>query len=270
MPVEWLESVVGNDTNARANQAIGLASPLDCSLSITDLVLAFLPPDYLIALLDRISIPNVRSLALDFDDGDYTEFLRRISSPSADGKRSILAGVSALKLSGINISDSSVIPKAYAEMQNMVSINVNFTHVEPLWYDLLWKPEVHERNSPPSVYLPKLQSLTTSGLTGNEIRTLVDERIKRNHPLKEVYIDEQDDVESDDDEWLRAHLTTLGFFENEDDEDVEEEEILFGLEDDLDLSDDEDDDEDDEDDDEEFEDADVEEDDGDEAWTDLD
>ncbi|KAF7797426.1 hypothetical protein EIP86_008621 [Pleurotus ostreatoroseus] len=273
MPSDWLDSVVGSGVDAEST-SMGSEAPLSITLPIVDLVLAFLPPDYLVALLDRISTPKVQSLALDFDNGDYKDFLRRISSPGTDGKRSLLSGVTALKVSGIWVSDSEVISKAYAEMQNLNSININFAHVETIWYDLLHQPErCRLIPNPPKVCLPKLQIFTTSGLTGEEIRNLVSERIERNCPLKEVYIDEEDDVDTEDDEWLRSHLTTLGFFENDDDEDVDEEEILFGLEDELDFSDVEDTedetDEDDEDDEGEFEDEDVEGDDGDEAWIDM-
>ncbi|KAJ3536412.1 hypothetical protein NM688_g6841 [Phlebia brevispora] len=252
MPVDWLASMTEDGVNAEDSEMSG-ESPLSITLPIPDLVLAFLPPDYLAELLKRISVPNVTHLALDFEDDDYTPLLERISTPlaSAGETRSVLAGLESLKLSGIPTRGIAVVSKVLSELQNLVALNINFNHVDRLWYKLLHHPEDVEPNhsTARTVYCPRLHSLTVSGLNGSEVRRLVEERINRGYKLKQVYMDEADDLASRDQKWLEENLETFEFFEGSDDED----ELVFDVDDDMSDFDDDD-----------F----IEEDDEDEEWTD--
>jgi len=52
---------------------------------LTDMSLEFHPPDYVMAILDRLYLPKLCNLSLDFEDYDYSEFVTYLSSPAKHG-----------------------------------------------------------------------------------------------------------------------------------------------------------------------------------------
>jgi hypothetical protein len=62
---------------------------------LIDLTLEFHPSDYIIAILDRMHIPNLGNLSLDFEDNDYSDFVNYLTSPAKRGgsKESILSSL---------------------------------------------------------------------------------------------------------------------------------------------------------------------------------
>ncbi|KAH9980291.1 hypothetical protein BGW80DRAFT_1141959, partial [Lactifluus volemus] len=50
--------------------------------SVKHLVLAFVEPSYVSALMKRLVFPNLSSLALDFDPADYSSFLEQLARPA--------------------------------------------------------------------------------------------------------------------------------------------------------------------------------------------
>jgi hypothetical protein len=57
--------------------------------SLKVLRLQYQPPDYIIAILDRLHLPNLTDLSLDFEDYDYTSFVNYINSTQKHRKQSI-------------------------------------------------------------------------------------------------------------------------------------------------------------------------------------
>ena len=257
-PVEWLESM-GGGIEPPSQVGTPRVAPLSLTLPVTNLVLAFLPPDYLLSLLERISVPELTHLTLDFDEDDYTTVMARLSVPGlGGGRKSIFTGLTQLRISGLPCSDSATIAQALSELSSVVDLQLNFRHIDMIWYTLLSRPErVEGTNAPDRVYCPQLRALTLTGLDGSAARELVEEREMRGHPLKKLSMDEEDEVENEDLEWLEAHLESLEFFEGSEDEDDYDEDDMDDDEDEDDEGDgfvdwdgadyDEDDDEDDDD-----------------------
>lgn len=209
-PVDWLGTI--SESGIEITQSL----PLSLTLPIISLTLAFIPPSYISALLERISIPNLRRLTLDFDEDDYTEILRRFSTPGLGGipNRSLFANLEALKIVGMPCTNGDAIDKALSEMQTVRDLNINFIHVDFLWYRLLSRPETveSENANDKKVYCPRLETFLTAGLDGDELRELVSERKKRGYPLKKLLINKDDDVDLYAHEWLKENLEVVGFF----------------------------------------------------------
>ncbi|THH01569.1 hypothetical protein EW026_g1155 [Hermanssonia centrifuga] len=223
-PVEWLQSISEGDSEADALVELTptLDSPLSLTLSsLSNLVLAFMPPNYVIALLDRLHVPNVTSLALDFEDDDYTSVLEHMSSPSPVSSKPLFAGIQALKISGMPCTDVTTLCRALSTLQNVMSLNINFFHVDYIWLALLEAPEKVHRTTVTAgtVYCPRLNTFTTTGLDSISMRDLVENRERKGYPLKHVYMGVDDDVTGEDRDWLREHLETFDFFEGSDGDD---------------------------------------------------
>lgn len=224
-PVEWLESVTAGSATLEPGDA-----PLGITLSAPELVLAFLPLDYVHALLDRISLPNVTDLTLDFDEDDYTGVLERIVTPATGNSKSMFAGLQALKITGLPCADMRVISKALLELQNLREVNINFNYVDLTWLRLLSHPdEIDSAATDKTVYCPRLECIYFSGLEGSHVHELVEAREARGCPLKQVYLNKADSIEDEDEQWLKEHLEGLHFFENSDDEDDEDDDDIIEL-----------------------------------------
>jgi hypothetical protein len=61
--------------------------------------------------------------------------------------------------------------------------------------------------------LPKLESISVSGLTAPQVRFFVERRKAMGVPLREMWVDEDTMLEPDDEEWLRANLEKFERFE---------------------------------------------------------
>ena len=254
MPVDWLESVrealpsAGQTPETRPSDSL-----LDITVpSIIDLALAFLPPEYVLALLDHIRLPNITKLALDFDQDEYTYVVDRLSTPAAGTSKSLFSGVEALKLSGLSCAHVPTLVKAAGALQNLKHLNINFHHVEYFWLGLMIAPEtvVGAELTPGTTFFPRLESISITNLDGKGVRELVQRRKEMGKPLKEVYLNREDPLWDGDEAWLKENLEVFETFEGSDDEDVDD------VDDVLDLDD--------------VDDDDIIEDDEDENWTDED
>ncbi|GJE97153.1 hypothetical protein PsYK624_133650 [Phanerochaete sordida] len=252
MPVDWLESV--KTAMNLPPEKPPTESLLDITLpSVANLVLAFLSPDYVLALLDHIRLPSVMSLALDFEQDEYTPVLARLAEPAAGTSKSVFAGIEALKLSGLPCSHVPTLVAAAGALQNMKQLSINFTHVDYLWLDLLIAPEaIPEAGlAPGTSFFPRLEALSVTAIDGATVRDIVEKRRAIGRPLKEVYLNREEQLWPEDQTWLRENLEVFELFEGSDDEDVIDE-----VDDILDLDD--------------VDEEDIMEDDQDENWTDDD
>ncbi|KAH9854689.1 hypothetical protein C2E23DRAFT_867278 [Lenzites betulinus] len=237
------------------------AAPLALE-NLTDLVLAYHEPAYLLALLPRLALPALTSLALDLEDDDFSEVLAYLSSPRSIGappsapfwapsasalrgpgvagapqppqsrttSRSLLSQLTALKIASVPASEAAV-REAYRQLQALTALNLNAHFLDPYWVDLLFPPEA----APPSagsttatatpapatgeLLLPRLETLTTTGVSGGQMRALVAARQARGVPLRALLMNQDDDVDSADGAWLDAHVERFEFFEGSDEED---------------------------------------------------
>ncbi|KAH9018502.1 hypothetical protein EDB85DRAFT_2012471 [Lactarius pseudohatsudake] len=201
--------------------------------SVRQLGLASLEPSYASALLKRIVFPNLLVLSLDFhnfDQEDYSSFItEQLTKPAPNQRHSLCHNLVDLKLSGMQCSPTAV-SRLYYALSNLVSLDINFNnHLPyPFWTDLFWVNLVDE----PHDTIPKLATLTTSGLSGAWVCHLLSQRPK----IKHVRMDSEADMTEEDEAWLRAHTESFDFFDNEDDDiaSVGSEEILI-----VDLTDEE-------------------------------
>ena len=253
MPVEWLASVQENSgSNGIPDSFYSVTLP-----SVENLVLAFLPPDYVIALLDRMHMPNVTSLALDFEDDEYRPVLDRLCEAGPGNSKPLLASVEALKLSGLPCSHYMSVVHAAELLVNLKQLSINFDYVGPAWQSLLGSTLLPDGkhtdalNVPGTPFFPRLEAISVTGLTGESVRDLVFRRKAIGKPLKEVYVNKDDEIEAEDEEWLKENVEVFELFEGSDDEDIGDD-----LDDVLDLDD--------------VDEDDVVEDDEDDAWEDDD
>ncbi|KAG1797768.1 uncharacterized protein HD556DRAFT_241395 [Suillus plorans] len=206
--------------------------------SLTQLVLAFHSPVYVSGLLRRLAFPALKSLTLDLDDGDFTDFAFQLAGPmmsavpvtSKDGekKRSLLSRLDSIKLSGLSCSDRSI-ELMYAELGNLKTLNLVMKYLPLTFLQLLYHPcSVPCQRDVCHVCLPSLTTLSTADVPGDQIRELVQKRKEAGVPLKAVYMEENDEVTPHDLQWLKDNVEEFDFFEASDDEfeslvDIEEE-----------------------------------------------
>ena len=202
--------------------------------SVKHLVLAFVEPSYASALMKRLVFPNLSTLALDFDSGDYSSFLAQLARPPAAAAaahhhtttttqrhRSLCHNLVDLKISGMQCTKSAL-ATFYAALVNLASLNLNCYHLPRHFFQYLF-PYVRDTDELEGCYLPKLETLSTSGIDGAEMRQLLRQRIEV--PLKHVLMDSAADVDIKEEAWLRQNVETFDFFDGSDDEDDDDDPI---------------------------------------------
>ncbi|KZT12031.1 uncharacterized protein LAESUDRAFT_163766 [Laetiporus sulphureus 93-53] len=230
-PVDWLASILDQPPDVLAYDEMRTSPEPSATTtimlsSLKELVLAFLETDYSIELLKRLAMPNLSSLALEFDEIDSSEFLRAITRPSSLTGKSILSGLQALKLSGMECEDSQVIRDVYAAMPNLNLLNLNFDFISMRWYHELadqWDAAADSNQTP---FLPRLQAFSATGLAGPDLRALVEFRKALGLPIKQLYVNEEDQLDEEDEHWFIQNVQEFEYFEGSDEEEMEEEEII--------------------------------------------
>ncbi|KAF5382487.1 hypothetical protein D9615_002994 [Tricholomella constricta] len=189
--------------------------------SLKDLVLCYHEAQYAIALMQKLSVPNVHSLALDFDGEDYTAFVKQLTLPMPKTTKSILAGLEHMKISGLPCDNQSI-DMMYEQLVRLQTINLNCSgEEEEELFRRLMKPAAAAdvlSSAPKKLYCPNLHTITTTGIDGAEMRLFVEARKAAGFPIKRLMLSEEDDVEEKDEKWLRAHVEQFDFFEPSDSE----------------------------------------------------
>lgn len=232
-PVDWLTSIMEQPPDAKGKASSTVPSEPIASITLDSLksfVIAYVEAEYATALAERLAMPNVTSLAIDFDeDADFNGFLTTITRPSPATDKSLLGGLEALKLSGIPCTDTALIADAYAAMTNLKSINLNFHFLSEPWHKLLaYGPTTPGSSTKPAVLLPRLEAMTTTGLDGRQVRHIVERRKDAGLTLKYLYMNEEDELEEEDEKWLKGNVAEFEYFEGSDEEDVIEIDIDEG------------------------------------------
>ncbi|KAH9065434.1 hypothetical protein EDB87DRAFT_1803443 [Lactarius vividus] len=193
--------------------------------SVRQLGLAFLEPSYASALLKRLVFPNLLVLSLDFDQDDYSSFIiEQLAKPAPNQRHSLCHNLVDLKLSGMQCSTKAV-SRFYFALSNLVSLDINCNHLRAEFFSNLGVMKFVDE--PYEYIIPKLTTLTTSGISGERVCNLLIQRPK----IKHLRMDSEADMREEDEDWLRAHTESFDFFDNSDDEDdvissVGSEEIL--------------------------------------------
>jgi len=192
--------------------------------ALRNLVLAYHEPEYIGPLLSLLYTPNVTSLALDFDAGDFSSFARQLATPRPGTNKSLLKGLEHLKISGLPC-DHSVVDIMYAQLGNLRSINLTCTFLDMIFFLKLGQPIPSSSSStttPTAFYCPILDTVTTSGILGRAMCRFVEARKLAGMPVKRVFMSDNDVLDDEDEAWLRGHLETFELFEPSDEEEESE------------------------------------------------
>ena len=203
--------------------------------SVRHLVLAFLEPSYASALMKRLVFPNLSTLALEFDAGNYSSFLVQLAtSPTTTAAaalqrhhhHSLCHNLIDLKISGMQCTKSAL-ATFYGALVNLASLNLNCYHLPRHFYEYLFPYVRGDTDELEGCYLPKLETLSTSGIDGDEMRHLLRQRIEV--PIKHVLMDSAADVNVKDEAWIRKKVETFDFFDGSDDEDDDDDALITEL-----------------------------------------
>lgn len=190
-------------------------------LRVTDLILAFHSQARAIGLLRKLYLPAIKSLTLDFDEGDYTDFVHELAGPATslvtqEQPHSLLSMLEKLKIAGLPC-DPPCIELLYGELQNLTSLTISLSYLPHFFLDILATSCRLPGRS--SAWLPRLTTLYVSGTFGTAVRYLVEKRREAGVPLSSLYVEESCDVEDEDIEWLKKNVEIFDFFEGSDDDD---------------------------------------------------
>ncbi|KAJ7212156.1 hypothetical protein GGX14DRAFT_447706 [Mycena pura] len=197
--------------------------------SLRTLVLCYLELEYLQPLVRSFVLPALEDLTLELQDEDYTEFVKQLVGPAQGQTRSLLAGLTTLKLAGLPCDDNSS-DLFMAQLENLKKLDVNSAGEEIRFFEMLQKLQPSGKGV---LYCPKLNSLRVAGIEGKELRRLVSIRKTAGMPLSTVSVGNRDFVSPKDEKWLRANLDTFDFFEPSD----SEEEMVEVDDDEMDMDD---------------------------------
>ncbi|RDB17917.1 hypothetical protein Hypma_000923 [Hypsizygus marmoreus] len=224
-PAEHDETVPENDWG---NELLAIPS-------LRELVLCYHEPRYAIALLKKLSVPNVTALTLDFDSEDYSEFAQELTRPApGGGNKSLLAGLERLKISGLPCNIKTV-EDVLGQLVGLRTFNLNCSGgSEEMFFDMLMEAGPVTGGK---VFCPNLHTISTTGIEGAKMKKFVELRKAAGVPVKRVQMSEEDDVDEKEEKWLRAHVEEFEFFEPSDSE--EEFVDLEGEDDEMDEDEDE-------------------------------
>ncbi|KAM5535041.1 hypothetical protein V8D89_011269 [Ganoderma adspersum] len=271
VPGEWASvNILADDEDEDEDDSSAMLVDSSASLALPrlqNLVLAYLEPHYLLALLPRLFLPALTELVLDLEEDDFSDFLSYLASPRSlpqppppplslrgpgvagspeppPRPRSLLSGLTALRVASLPCAHEGVVLDAYKQLDKLLALNLNVLYSGAHWFALLVPsptPSTSANTNQNELYLPHLEVLTTTGVDGGRLRELVEVRAARGAPLREVRMNVDDGVEEEDEAWLRGHLERFDTFEGSDEEEVE----LDGFDEDEDGWEDADDEEDD-------------------------
>ncbi|KAJ7044072.1 hypothetical protein C8F04DRAFT_991258 [Mycena alexandri] len=196
--------------------------------SLRTLVLCYLEPDFVKPLLGALVLPGLEELNLDLVEEDFTDFATQLAEPARGQTRSLLAGLTTMKLTGLQCNDATC-AVVMAQLEGLKRLHINCEGEEERFFTLLSQL----KGSAPQ-YCPKLESLRVEGVEGSELRKLVATRKTAGAPLQQVFIGNRDFVDPKDERWLRANVETLDFFDPSDDSEPESD-VLEVMDTDSDL-----------------------------------
>ncbi|KAJ7784610.1 hypothetical protein B0H16DRAFT_304076 [Mycena metata] len=187
--------------------------------SLRTLVLCYLEPDFVKPFIGALVLPGLEELNVDLVEEDFTDFATQLAEPARGQTRSLLAGLTTMKLTGLQCNDATC-AVVMAQLEGLKRLHINCEGEEKRFFELL-----SELKGTAPQYCPKLESLRVEGVEGAELRELVATRKTAGAPLQQVFIGSRDFVDAKDERWLRANVDTVDFFDPSDDSEPEPEEL---------------------------------------------
>ncbi|KAJ7935595.1 hypothetical protein B0H13DRAFT_2226995 [Mycena leptocephala] len=164
--------------------------------SLRNLVLCYLEQEFVQPLIAALVLPALEDLTLDLSDEDYTDFAKQLAEPARGQPRSLLAGLTTMKLAALHCNDAAA-DLVMAQLDGLKRFHIK---------------------------LDDERHLRVEGVEGAELRKLVAARKAAGAPFSQVFIGNQDFVSQKDEAWLRANVSEFDFFEPSD----SEEEVVVG------------------------------------------
>ncbi|KIO28019.1 hypothetical protein M407DRAFT_243184 [Tulasnella calospora MUT 4182] len=198
----WLggSSVSGPSSNNQSEQATNPIRRLTLP-SLTELVFTFTECEFTCDLLSLLSFPNVQKLTLEYLKGDSARVLDLMGGPKPS-----FPNVTHLRLLGLmSISDGRMLSFLVHAGKNVTHLHVNAVRCPTLKkIPMLVRWMAMERR----VYLlPKLQEISTDGISPTELRQLIQGRPPPLRP-KRVVMRRRDCANPEDMgvQWLMENL----------------------------------------------------------------
>jgi hypothetical protein len=243
---QWV-SHASHDTSS--TDAMEIPQHLIPLKKLETVVFAYLPPDTVVAHLKRLYMPALRSLTLDLDQGDCGPLISQLAGPAtrpfhinSPKPSSLLSQLRSVKLDGLRWEgdpEARAADTLYQQMTNVRFLELTTLFLHQQFVDRLCEPisATGDRSNvsysalePSSAewYLQNLTELKISGQEGYIVRRLVAARKKAGFPLTKVLVAYDDEMDTDDEYWLRANVKEFGYFEASDVEDADEDMDPFG------------------------------------------
>ncbi|KAF9454717.1 hypothetical protein P691DRAFT_655384 [Macrolepiota fuliginosa MF-IS2] len=214
--------------------------------TLKHLALRYHSPECACSLLRYLDTPNTTSLTLDFDEKDYNSLARALCMAPHGRSKSLLAGLEEFKVSGLPCR-SHWVDRMLEQLANVKHLILNCMGEGELFFDVLLKASANSGagSSSGKIYCPVLETITTSGISGKQMKSLIEAREKAGVPISRVFMSEKD-VDRSSVRWLKDHVKEFDYFEPSDSE-----EEVFEVDDmeDIEMDDFEEEEEDDDDDD---------------------
>ena len=186
--------------------------------SLTDLVLCYHEQTYAIGLIRKLSVPNLHSLTLDYDDEDYSEFAQYLTLPMPGRKKSWLAGLENLKIAGLPCNDKTI-DTIFEQLVGLKMLNLNCSRDDEEKYFIRLLDSTSGLGTAGfKLYCPNLHTITTSGITGTQMKAFIAGRKAARAPIKKVLMSGRDEVDEQQEQWMRGNVEEFEFFEPSDSE----------------------------------------------------
>lgn len=184
--------------------------------SLHALVLCDLEMDLVLPLVAALELPALEELTLDLHGEDYTDFADQLAGPARGETRSLLAGLTTLKLAGLHCNDAAC-DVVMGQLDGLKRLHLKCEEAE-VEDDDPWFKRLKEVKGAGARYCPKLESLRIEGISGASVQKLVITRKEAGAPLTQVFIGSLDAVSKKEESWFRANVDQFDFFEPSDDE----------------------------------------------------
>ena len=200
-----------------------------------ELRLSYQSPEELVAFFDRVSMPSLHTLEINFEDHQYTDFIQShlVDPPKWQGGSSRdprLTNLKELRITQLPCTPAAI-ANLYAALVNLETIDFDFNCLDETFWEVL--VEEHPGIKPPRLLLPALHTMKVKGSSGSALRQIVGARIQVGLPLKKLVVDLASEIELEDDEWLRERVEGIEYYEGSDDDYTDDDESVSSSVDDA-------------------------------------
>ncbi|KAA1479734.1 hypothetical protein DENSPDRAFT_203085 [Dentipellis sp. KUC8613] len=167
----------------------------------------------------ELLMPNLRTMSLSLQDGEYTTLLEEMLEPYESTDRSVLATIQGLEIDAWDCQQENVsCQELYEELENVRVLVVTGSFGTP---DKGWMADVIAltdtyRHSAPGTFPQILPRWTTAVIWGaniNNLAPLVAARIAAGFPLRKLFVQTDHVLPPSHVNWLARHVEVFGTFD---------------------------------------------------------